>query len=253
MLGSMEQEETRTRQLGLRVVAALGGAAVLVTLAFALAGDDAGKLRMELAKTLLDIGVVTLTVGLVKWLFDQHREQTKREAQAAKEQTDQERVELEFRASVTQALGEQHGELYALRRQLKIGLGDPKCVGESLERLMRVRSELGNVGHHLRSKGLLDRQEQVVYHVREARKYLEQVINELVEACRTNVPLEGEALAGFLGLGQGTLDTAAYDIGFKAHYLAAKLAADPSWMMSDEQKQTILPAHDKWERRQTGS
>ena len=245
----MEQEQTRTRQLGLRVAGGLGGAALLVVLAFALAGEDAGKLRMELAKTLLDIGVVTLTVGLVKWLFDQHQERLEREAKAAKEQADKEQAELEFRAGVTKALGEQHGELYALRRQLKIGLGDPKCVGESLERLMRVRSELGNVGHHLRSKGLRERQEQVVYHVREAREYLEQVINELVEACRTNVPLEGEALEGFLGLGQGTLDTAAYDIGFKAHYLAAKLAADPSWMMSEEQEKTILPALDKWESR----
>lgn len=169
----------------------------------------------------------------------------------AKYELDRRRAQAEFRTEVLAHLTDAHGGLYAVRRALGLALAenDATLVRKGVFTVMDVRSELGNIGHSVRLRG--DEGERIVrYNIKRIRHYLEAVIQETMQGEVARLSLEGNSdggertlleafVAGWDNESNEVEGPLGYRQGFKAPYLWAKHAADPTFVFSPSQRKTM--------------
>lgn len=191
---------------------------ILVAIAFQwITSAQVQDLRLEVVKLALQLAIVGIVGGLIKNAVDERKALT------------------QFRVEVLAELGKAHAVVYSLRRELALRGNDPELVRRLIFELMRLRNDLGNVGHHARVR-LDDRQHDVIANIDSIREWLEELIDEAVAEARHGEVQMGSKLRMFIAGCRGEPDEAeVYLRRFKAPYVRAKLAADPSWAPSPEQ------------------
>jgi len=187
--------------------------------------EQVQALKLDVVNLALQLMVVGIVGGLIKSALDQQK------------------AAAEFRIEVVTELGRAHSTTYALRRTLALRGHEPEVVRECMFELMRVRNELGSVGHNARVR--LDAS-QVMASIRVIRAYLEELINEAMSEARDGEMKMGPKLHMFVAGCTGQTDEAtAYRHRFKAPYIQAKVAADPTWVLDEEQQHTLALLHAK--------
>jgi hypothetical protein len=189
-----------------------------------LADDQLEDFRFELFKLLFNGAILVIGGGLIKQALDEQRA-------------------LEsFRVEVTKVLGEIHSTIYVARRQLRMAGSDPKLVETCIIEIMKARAALGSLGHHLRTRRDVG-QQAVIDNIRVVRAYLEDIVEETVAIRQRGSDLGlGPKLEAFLAHEPVSPPEGAspppsdYQLHFKAPYLRAKIAADPSWQTTEEQE-----------------
>jgi hypothetical protein len=182
--------------------------------------DQVKDLRLDVVKFALQLAVVGVVGGMIKRALDEHKALT------------------EFRVEIITELGKAHCQIYALRRALALRRHEPEVVREYVFQLMNVRNELGSVGHMVRTKRDIG-QGMVVANIAVIRSYFEELIDEAMSRASDDKMTIGPAMELFIAGCRGDSNEAdAYRRRFKAPYLRAKSAVDPTWVLSEEQLRT---------------
>lgn len=203
------------------MAALLGLGIVLATQLRWITDAQVQDLKLEIVKLALQLMVVGIIGGLVKLALDERKELA------------------EFRSEVIAELGKAHAQVYRLRRMLALRGRDPEVVRECVFELMNVRNELGSVGHHVRSKQDA-KHDTVVANIAVIRIYFEELIDESMSGAGEGNMSIGAKLGLFIVGCQGNAsETDVYQRRFKAPYLRAKSAADPTWVLTKENLATM--------------
>lgn len=179
-------------------------------------------LKFDLVQLVLDIAIVWIACGLVKRAIDA-----------------QETI-LSFREDVLSDLGRIHGQIYVLRRRLALEPDDPEIVRKGVFELMELRSTLGHIGHEVRLQRDVG-QRRVLHELATIRNYFEELIDEEMLSAKDGRVTLGPELERFVAgcLGEDEAASETYRRRFKAPWLRAMRAADPSWNPAELQSRSL--------------
>ena len=191
--------------LGLTVV----GLALIAALRADPAWMEPKELKAELVKLGLQVWVIGLAGGALKWLLDRQAEHRA------------------FRENMLERLGDAHREVYRVRRLLSADSANRLTL---LGELMNARQALGSAYHVGRIKGLDPKWVQVQTETEAMRDYLEEVINGGLAS------EDSEQRRKYLDFLRWRDEGSGYEIEFKKRYTDAKQLIDPSFEPSSKKR-----------------